>query len=275
MEVFYVKKLATIFAITVVSLSLLNVKVNAQNISKPQVNLQEQNTMSVLWFQKAGESKALYYQGYNIGKMRLDDILSKNIKKKGFKPAVILDIDETIVDSSPLYAWNIHTGKASPWEKWIEKAKAKALPGAVEFLKYADSKGVEIYYISNRKEAQKEETIRNLKQIGAPQVDAEHVLLQQPGERGKETRRQSVATTHKIVLLFGDNLGDFNGFDDLSVSGRILEVDRRRDEFGKKLIIFPNPMYGNWEEAIYNYSSSKSDAEKEKLRKESLEKFHP
>jgi 5'-nucleotidase (lipoprotein e(P4) family) len=270
-----VRKITTFFTIAAFAFSLAGVKVNAQNVANPQVNLQEQNTMSVLWFQRAGETKALYYQGYNIGKMRLNEALSKVDKKKDLKPAVVLDIDETIVDNSLLFAGNIHTGNASPWDTWIDYGKAKALPGAVDFLRYADSKGVDIYYITNRKESQKEVTIRNLKQIGAPQADVDHVLLLQPGEIGKEKRRQMVAETHHILLLFGDNLGDFNGFDELSVSGRIQAVDRRKDEFGKKLIVFPNPMYGDWEEAIYNYDIKTTDKEKDNLRKESLEKFLP
>lgn len=269
------KKLAALFLASMFSLSILVPQVMAQPITLPKANLQEQNTMSVLWFQKAGEVKALYYQGYNIGKMRLDEILKS--KKKGLKPAIVLDIDETIVDNSPYLAWNVQTGKPfdDNWDKWVQKAQSKVLPGALEFLKYADSKGVAIFYISNRQELQKSATIKELTQIGAPQVNSKHVLLQQPGERGKEARRAKVATTYDIVLLFGDNLNDFIGFDGLSLSGRIQTVDRLQEEFGKKFIVFPNPMYGDWEGAIYNYDQSKSDIEKAKLRKESLEIFQP
>ncbi|WP_223593008.1 5'-nucleotidase, lipoprotein e(P4) family [Neobacillus bataviensis] len=239
--------------------------------------LQEQNTMSVLWFQKAGEARALFYQGYNIGKMRLDDILSKKQWKQGLKPAIVLDLDETVIDNSPLFAQKIMS-PPSPylnWGTWVERSAAKALPGAIDFLRYADSKGVAIYYISNRKEAQKASTIKNLQNIGAPQADAAHVLLKQKGERGKEARRLQVAQTHDIVLLFGDNLGDFSGFEGLSVTQRAQMADKQRSEFGRKLIVFPNPMYGDWEGAIYQYDSRRSDPEKAKLRKDNLEPFQP
>lgn len=269
------KRIATFVIGTALAFSFFSPKTNAAPIAAPAVNLQEQNTMSVLWFQTSGEAKALYLQGYNFGKMRLDELLKK--KKMVRKPAVVLDIDETIVDNSPYQAWNVQSGKGYPlnWNEWIDRAEAKPLPGAVEFLKYARSKGVDIYYISNRKEAQKAATIKNLKRIGAPQADSKHVLLQQPGEKGKETRRREVARSHEILLLFGDNLGDFSGFDDLSASGRIQAAERRKEEFGTKLIVFPNPMYGDWEGAIYNYDFSKSDAEKNKLRKENLQPFQP
>ncbi len=241
--------------------------------AEPVKSFTEQNTMSVLWFQKSGEAKGLYYQGYYLGKMRLDDILRKRPKGKSLKPAIVLDIDETILDNSPHQAWYVLSGKGRPfnWNEWFSRGDAKPLPGAIEFLRYADSKGVAIYYISNRNEAQKQATMKNLQNVGAPQVDAAHVLLQQPGEIGKETRRNQVAKTHDIILLFGDNLGDFSGFEGLSVSERIQAVERNNEEFGKKLILFPNPMYGDWEGAIYNYDYRKSNEEKAKLRKKFLE----
>ncbi|MDN3018790.1 5'-nucleotidase, lipoprotein e(P4) family [Paenibacillus sp. BSR1-1] len=246
----------------------------SQTIINP---LQEQNTMSVLWFQKAGEARALFYQGYNIGRMRLDDILSKKQWKQGLKPAIVLDLDETVIDNSPLFAKKIMSPPTAylNWGTWVERSAAEALPGAIDFLKYADSKGVAIYYISNRKEALKAATIRNLQNIGAPQADAAHVLLKQKGERGKEARRMQVAKTHDIVLLFGDNLGDFSGFEGLSVTQRAQMADKQRYEFGRKLIVFPNPMYGDWEGAIYQYDSRRSDLEKAKLRKDNLEPFQP
>lgn len=273
------KKLAPLLLSSTLLLSFYGTRSSAAEppTAAPPVNLQEQNTMSVLWFQTSGEAKALYHQGYNLGKMRLDELLKKVPKKMTRRPAIVLDIDETIVDNSPYQAWSVKSGKGYPvnWNEWINRAEAKPLPGAVEFLKYARSKGVEIFYISNRKEVQKAATIKNLKAIGAPQADLRHVLLQQPEEKGKETRRQQVAENYDILLLFGDNLGDFSGFDDLSASGRIQAVERRKEEFGKKLIVFPNPMYGDWEGAIYNYKYSLSETEKNKLRKASLQIFQP
>ncbi|WP_413302373.1 5'-nucleotidase, lipoprotein e(P4) family [Bacillus sp. 1P10SD] len=245
----------------------------AQTVQGTPVKLHEQNTMSVLWFQKSGEAKALYYQGYNLGKLRLDEYLSKKKNRTNLKPAIVLDIDETILDNSPYLASYAVSGNGNPfdWSKWFDRAEDKPLPGALEFLNYADSKGIEIYYITNRFEAQKKATINNLQKVGAPQADGEHVLLLQPGEKGKESRRKYVAKTHDIVLLFGDNLGDFSEFEGLSVTERIKKTEKYKDSWGSKFIMLPNPMYGDWEEAIYNYDYRKRDEEKVKLRKEILE----
>jgi len=266
-------------------LSLMSFNVNAQEGTNSNTNLQEQNTMSVLWFQTSGEAKALFHQGYNMGKARLDKIIKKKSKKNDKKIAVVLDLDETVLDNSPYQAWSVITGKgykSESWQKWVDKAEAKALPGAVEFLTYANSKGVDIYYISNRKEKKEgEATIKNLQRIGAPQADSGHVLLIKEEDEGtkeekmKDKRRQQVARTHRIALFFGDNLTDFSGFDNLSVAERNQAVNKRKDEFGKKLIVFPNPMYGNWEDALYGYKKNLTDEQKAKIRKGSLQPFSP
>jgi 5'-nucleotidase (lipoprotein e(P4) family) len=271
------KKVSMLLLMTFLTCSLFNYHAAASPTVAPDIQQQDPNTMSVLWYQTSGEAKALYYQGYSIGKLRLNEILAKWPKNKRLKPAIVLDIDETILDNSPCLALNVKTGKAFPtnWSEWVNQASAKAVPGAIEFLKYAKGKGVEIYYISNRNESQKKATIRNLKRVGAPMADSKHVLLQQQDEKGKETRRMKVARTNDIVLLFGDNLGDFSGFDDLTPSQRVQAVEKRKADFGKKLIVFPNPMYGDWEGSIYHYDLSKSDSEKAKLRLEGLQPFQP
>lgn len=271
------RKLVVWFFAVVLLMTVTSDFASAQTGTSPEDQLLEQNTMSVLWFQKSAEAKALYYQGYNIGKLRLDEILKKKSNRNGKKPAIVLDIDETVLDNSPYHAWMIQSGKGNlqDWSEWFDLAKAKPLPGALDFLKYADSKGVAIFYISNRKEAQKDATIKNLRQVGAPQADGEHILLQQDGELGKETRRQHVAKTHEIVLLFGDNLNDFKGFDQLSASERIKSVEQDQYDYGNKLIVFPNPIYGDWEWAIYQYDFSKSPDEISKLRKNSLDGLEP
>lgn len=64
--------------------------------------LGQQNIMSVAWYQNSAEAKALYAQGYNTAK----ETLSKKIKNHhgGKKLAIVLDIDETVLDNSPYQA---------------------------------------------------------------------------------------------------------------------------------------------------------------------------
>ncbi|UOB98662.1 lipoprotein E (plasmid) [Bacillus wiedmannii] len=207
--------------------------------------------------------------------MKLDAAIAKGTEKKA---AIVLDLDETIVDNSPYQTMTVKEKKGFPykWEEWIQQAKADALPGAVSFLQYANEKGVAIYYISNRKQDQLDATLQNLQKLNIPQANKEHVLLQgKEGkeEKGKEERRKKVASEYDIVLFFGDNLSDFTGFDEKSVQDRNQSVEEMHEAFGEKFIVFPNPMYGDWESALYQYDFKKSDVEKDKLRKDALHVF--
>jgi len=272
------KKLSALTGVAVLAFSLTacapqhEKEVSAEK-KEPAQHLADQQIMADAWYQTSGEMKALYYQGYNTGKLRLDEALAKSTDKK---PAIILDLDETVLDNSPFQASAIKTGKGFPykWDEWVQAAKAKAVPGAVDFLTYADQKGVDIYYISGRTTSQLEATIKNLKNLHIPQATKDHVLLTGPKDEGKETRRQKVATNHNVVLLFGDNLSDFSGFDKKSITDRNKLVEEQKETFGQKLIVFPNPMYGDWEGAIYNYDYSISDKQKDKLRREQLQYFN-
>ncbi|MBG9611664.1 5'-nucleotidase, lipoprotein e(P4) family [Bacillus cereus] len=258
-------------ALILFSFSLMGCQ-SLQTRLKQTTSLTEQQVMADVWFQTAGEAKALYHQGYNIGKMKLDEALAKGTEKK---PSIVLDLDETVVDNSPYQAMTVKKKKGFPykWEEWIQQANAEALPGAVSFLQYANERGVSIYYISNRKQDQLGATLQNLQKLNIPQADKEHVLLQEKEEKGKEERRKQVAIEHDIVLFLGDNLSDFTGFDEKSVQDRKQAVQEMHEAFGEKFIVFPNPMYGDWESALYQYDFKKSDTEKDKLRKDALHVF--
>jgi 5'-nucleotidase (lipoprotein e(P4) family) len=227
---------------------------------------------SVLWFERSGEMMALYYQGYNLAKKNLDLYLSKNIKSKR-KKAVIVDIDETVLNNSPyetrlLRSDSVYTNET--WNQWVTAAKADTLPGAYTFLKYASSKGVEVFYVSNRDSAYRQPTLQNLKRFNLPWADEKHLLLKGEKENGKESRRRKIAAEYDIILLCGDNLGDFYFvFDDRMQNQAIDSVLKYKAEFGKRFIVFPNPMYGDWEKPIYN-SRNWTAQERDSLRKANL-----
>ena len=125
---------------------------------------------AVLYMQKAAEYRALAYQAFNLARLRLDaDLDKKNVKRlpkaqRKMPRAIVVDIDETVLDNSPSQAAAIKSGRpfnSADWYAWGEMRKAKAIPGAVEFLNYAVSKGVKVFYVSNRDEVQKAATIEN------------------------------------------------------------------------------------------------------------------
>ena len=255
----------------------------AQQGTQPQVATadNEYQVAAILFMQKAGEYRALTYQAFNLARWNLDTDFDKRNVKKLPKPerktprAIVVDVDETVLDNSPQQAYNVKNRlpfDLKNWYAWGEMRSAKAIPGAVDFLNYANRKGVKVFYVSNRDEVQKQATIDNLKSAGFPDATDETVLLRQT-ESSKEARRQSISTKYRIVLLVGDNLDDLsNVFERKSVDDRFAEVDKARESWGKKFIVLPNAMYGSWESAIYEYQRL-TDIQKSQKRTESLQSY--
>src|SRR5205085_4730458 len=113
------------------------------------------------------------------------------------------------------------------------------------FLKYASGKGVHIFYITNRLEAERNATIKNLQQWNFPEASHDHLFLKQTAS-GKEPRRSMVAKDYEIVLLCGDNLSDFSDmFDKQPLPDRDNRVIDNAQLFGEKFIVLPNVSYGD------------------------------
>ena len=121
-----------------------------------------ENTMGALWYQNASEVDALYQQGYNVATNKLKELL----KQPTDKPySIVLDIDETVLSNIPFQVKMVKDGTAfNPklWDEWVQKAEATPVAGAKEFLQFADKNKVQIYYISDRTDAQVDATIKNL-----------------------------------------------------------------------------------------------------------------
>jgi 5'-nucleotidase (lipoprotein e(P4) family) len=179
-----------------------------------------------------------------------------------------------VLDNSPYEARLFLEGKtygAESWENWCNEAKATALPGAKDFLQYADKLGIEIFYISNRKVSVFEPTLKNLQALNLPHADKDHLLLR-TAESDKTERRNKVKEDYQVILYVGDNLTDYS--EEYATRGADLGkglVQQNKEELLYNFIMLPNPMYGEWESAIYNNDFSKSDEEKLKMRQEILD----
>lgn len=220
--------------------------------------LSQQSVDAVIYQNASAEVYRLYQQGYELARIRLD----RNLERPHtLPPAVIVDIDETVLDNSPFQVTgvkNAHTYQQAEWTAWCKMARAKALPGAVGFLKYAAERGCAVFYISNRNEEEKAATIQNLKNEGFPSVDDAHVLVME-GTSDKTARRAVVSRNHYVALLCGDQLTDLDqSFKDRSVGDGKPHVDALADTLANYFILLPNPMYGTWLDAI----SGKKDEEK-------------
>ncbi|HON17862.1 MAG TPA: 5'-nucleotidase, lipoprotein e(P4) family [Salinivirgaceae bacterium] len=216
----------------------------------------EHSIQATYYYQTAAENMALCLQVYNLAKQRVDEIMSKKFDRK---PAVVLDMDETVLDNSGFQAMSIINQlpySDSLWNSWVRLKKARAVPGAVDFIKYALSKGIEVVYITNREEQIRQATLENMDQLGFPRLSDENYFFKTTTSDKTERRRQ-VAEKYSIELFIGDNLSDFsNIYDDRQDGYGKLAVEKTVEEFGKRYIILPNPTYGDWYKDIARRSDS-------------------
>lgn len=262
-------------SLSIISLSFLFLLSSCGHYNKDENHQHQSNNdyllFATLYQQQAAENAALAHQAFNIAKMKLDDALRSTRLTK--RLAVVVDIDETVLDNSPFEAKTILENTQYPtyWKEWCDDVSAEPIPGAVDFLAYAESVGAEVFYITNRKEDFREVTLQNLVKFNFPFADNEHLLMKTTTSN-KEPRRMKVKETHHIILLMGDNLGDFlHEFDIKDNRSRYQIVDSLKNEFGSRFIVLPNAMYGTWANNLSSKDMTKE--EKIKMMRKSLKSF--
>ena len=214
-------------------------------------NKYSQKDHSMYWHKNSAEYKALCLQAYNTAKIKLDLELSKDHEKK---LAIVADLDETIFNNTPYNEMLIEeeaTFNQENWSNWVNKKTATAIPGSLDFFKYAESKGVEIIYLSNRRIENYEPTKENLVTLGFPFDDSTKMLLRTDSS-DKYERRKSISDQN-IIMFIGDNLGDFDSvFFDKSNEQRWDISKNLKEKFGHQFILIPNLIYGDWERGFNN-----------------------
>jgi 5'-nucleotidase (lipoprotein e(P4) family) len=256
------KSFVTLFAS--ISISLL--------VSCSQHKASEQRSYdlaAILYHRHTAETKALQYQAFNVAKDALSKLKKQALGKKNL--AVVLDIDETILDNSPYQVQINKKDEMYPtgWNEWTGKGVAEPIPGAKEFIQYAKNENVEVILITNRTEEEKNGTVKNLHEKGFA-VDVDKILYKKDSS-SKEVRRLEVLKKYNVLLLIGDNLADFDVlYDQRTYDNRNQATDQLAQSFGRKYIMLPNPMYGDWEGALYNWKFPKSSSEKEEMLKNIL-----
>lgn len=220
---------------------------------------------SAVWQQNSGEFRALCYQAYNIGKVRIDEKTSQPHTKP---LAIITDIDETFLDNSPYAVTEAEKGKefdSKTWTDWTSKAEARAYPGSLDFFNYAAQKGVTVFYITNRNVADKPGTLKNLKNLGFPFSDDTHLIVMNTTS-DKEERRKAVLQNYDVIIYMGDNLTDFSQvFYKKSQAERNAKTDELSKDFGSLFIVLPNSGYGDWESALPGYNYKMTPKEKDEV----------
>ena len=239
--------------------------------------------LATLWTQRAIEYKANALTVFTLARIRLDEALADKSwtaapgeqkgDYQGLPPAVILDVDETLIDNSRYQVWMLKNNQSFSTRTWNEFCAAQistAIPGALEFVKYADSRGVKVFYITNRDAVTEKDTRENMQKLGFPMggnVDTFLMQNEQPGwGSAKSSRRAVVTKDYRVLLNIGDNFGDFDDRYRGSEADRIKAYEADMPYWGKQWLMIANPTYGSFDTAPFGHDFKKPREEQRKAK---------
>lgn len=253
------------------------------------------NLNAVNWMQRSAEYRASAETIYHAATERLDLLLAnrdedalvaeeRGNSARGLPPAVVLDIDETVLDNSPYQARLIDEDKEYAdvtWDQWVGEKKARAVPGALAFTQAAARKGITVFYVSNRAVHLKDATIANLAALGFPLKDDSVFLglgtfVKDCEQKGSEKlcRRKLVGQKYRVLMQFGDQLGDFVQVLPNTPANRQTLADKYASWWGERWFMLPNPSYGSWEPALFNNNWGQSRDARRKAKRDALDLAH-
>ena len=239
---------------------------NAGGASPSAISLRDthEDLNSVLWVQTSGEFWAITSTTYKSAQAALEQarsqkswsaVLEQQPGYENLPAAVILDLDETVLDNSPAQGQSVLDRMAyrqDRWGAWVHTVAAAALPGAQSFIAGAEKNGVKVFFVTNRSLSEQEDTLENLAALGITASD-DTVLC--AGENGwtsdKTARRAEIARSYRVLLLVGDDMNDFVSTATLTPPQRLALAKTHADRWGTSWILLPNTMYGSWERALY------------------------
>jgi acid phosphatase len=237
------------------------------------------NLNATAWVQSSVEARMAHRQAWRSAERLLDaaladaswDALTPNDRVApvaGLPPAIIVDVDETVLDNSPYQVRLIREDGRfddATWNTWVDEARATAVAGAPEFAQAAAKRGITMIYLTNREHAKSAVTRRNLEAVGFPPAAESQFLglgVETPGcvPKGsdKGCRRQFVAQRYRVLMQFGDQLGDFVSVSDNALEARATQLQGFDAWVGQRWFMLANPSYGSWESALYGNDRSLS-----------------
>jgi acid phosphatase len=242
---------------------------------------------ATLWMRTAAEYQAGALQAYAAARIALDQALADPAwtaaaeQREGYgalPTAIILDVDETVLDNSPYQVRLLLAGRRydlDGWHAWCEERRAEAIPGAVAFTRYAAERGVIVFYLTNRRAVVTEATRDNLLRQGFPLAAGREVVMTrglkpQWDSSDKGPRRAAVAQEFRVLLLIGDDLGDFLSGIRVSPHERAALAAKHAGWWGSRWIVLPNPIYGSWWDALTGFDAELSEEEALEARREAL-----
>lgn len=224
---------------------------------------------SVLYMQTAAEYHASCLQTYRCAAARLKELL-RSRQPTHRKPAVVLDLDETVLDNSTFESFVLQNNAVytdSLWRQFERQhwEEVKLMPGARVFIETVERNGATVVFISNRSETNRHFTVKALQNLGVncDNIDERLFLRRSGASSDKTPRRTAVSERYQVLLYLGDNLRDFsetfafpklaaanNDSLMLAIQARRAQVEAARDHWGVDWFVFPNPVYGEWQKPL-------------------------
>ncbi|RTF91090.1 5'-nucleotidase, lipoprotein e(P4) family, partial [Serratia marcescens] len=192
----------------------------------------------------------------------------------GRKKAVVVDLDETMLDNSPYSAWQAQQGQpydGATWAQWTQAEQAGAVPGAVSFARYVNAHQGTMFYVSNRKQSEYAATVANMQKLGFTGMSEKTVLLS-TDTSNKQARFDAIKQAgYDIVVYAGDNLNDFGAatYHQDNAQRRAF-VSENQNKFGTEFIVLPNPLYGDWESGLARDYNKLTPQQKLQVRQQAL-----
>lgn len=227
---------------------------------------------ALAWFQTAAEYRAICLQTYEFA--RHYTLMALNASGTNNRPpAVVMDIDETVLDNSAFNAFLAERGlpySESIWQSWVNAnpGSVVAVPGAVSFVQSMRKTNIAVIFISNRDVALTNVTISRMAELGFGNTAelAAGMRFRSGTSSSKEERRKQAESEYRVLVAVGDNLADFADEFEASKTGSAhdrwdrVTAPEIAGNWGTKWFVLPNPIYGDWERKVqwtnvYLYSS--------------------
>jgi 5'-nucleotidase (lipoprotein e(P4) family) len=242
----------------------------------PVANEKEELDLGIRWVRSAAEYEALSLQAYQAA----SDDLQKFVDDTSWSAlpgqtdaaelpvAIIADVDETIVSNVEFQVVLVQPFSNSVMNSWNDANMSKPIPGAADFVRLAREAGVEMFFVTNRPCEkidgsddpcpQEAVTLQDLKETGVD-ADSDHLMLANESlgwDREKLSRREHIAKTHRVIMLLGDDLGDFIACsrekplhpcsEGATIASRLAATNELSRYWGEGWYVLPNPMHGSW-----------------------------
>jgi 5'-nucleotidase (lipoprotein e(P4) family) len=218
-----------------------------------------------LFMQQSAEYRACCIQAFRLATHLA---MAKNSERKqpSLPAAVVLDLDETVLDNGWFQSQQIREQlafDANRWSQWEQEGadQVRLIPGAKKFIEALRAANIQPVYITNRNNDARQQTMKVLDRLGVAVPDEQLLCADMSTGSNKTSRRHSIEAKFDILLYVGDNLRDFDErfrFGEAGTLGRFSTLDELEGKFGVEWVILPNPAYGEWTKA---FSNSPADAD--------------